>query len=95
VRQRIHVRDSGLYVLPDPGTVTDPRVQLALMWRNHATLTGRCPACGGRGPNRAERRRLAREGRDKVTTAAFRHEPECPAADEQIVALIRAREEGA
>jgi hypothetical protein len=90
LRQRVYMHDGAIYALPDPGQFNDPEVQLAVAWRNQATLSGRCPACAGRGPNRAERRRIAREGRGWVTEAVFTHAQECPASDERLVELIRA-----
>ena len=89
MRHRSYVRDGALCVLPDPASVDDERVRLALLLRNEATLTGVCPACGARGPNRAERRRLAREHRGELVVRAVWHAAECPAGDDRLAELMR------
>jgi hypothetical protein len=72
-------RGDVLYVLADPASFQDDRVRLAIGLRNEATLAGRCPVCGARGPNRAERRRAR-----GVETWAMRHAAECPCSDESL-----------
>jgi hypothetical protein len=88
MRDRIYFRDGTLFVLPDPGSARSPEVQLALGLRNEATLAGRCPVCGAHGPNRAERRRLARRNRGRVVTRPVWHAPDCPAGDVRLGELI-------
>jgi hypothetical protein len=84
-----------VYLLPDPGRFSDARVQVAVALRNQATMAGTCPACGARGPNRAERRRAMREQRGELRTFAIVHAAECPAADENLLALISETESAA
>ena len=90
----IIARGDELFVLPDPMRSASADGQAAIHARNEATLTGQCPACGARGGvqslNRAERRRLAREHRGEVVQNPMWHEPDCPANDENLIALLRA-----
>jgi hypothetical protein len=95
MRDRLYFREGMLFLLADPGSVQDLRVRLALGLRNDATLNGRCPACGARGPNRAERRRLARKHRGEVVERTIWHAPDCPAGDDRLAELIREAGEAA
>src|SRR3954471_1222240 len=66
-------RGAALYLLADPANFADDRVRVVIALRNEDTMANRCPACGARGPTRAERRKAKR--------VAIFHEPECPCAD--------------
>jgi hypothetical protein len=92
-KQRAYFRDGVIFSLPDPGSIENAEVQLALALRNEATIRGRCPVCGAQnGLNRAERRRLAREARGRVVPYVFWHAPECPAGDDRLAELLQAGE---
>jgi hypothetical protein len=75
-----------LHSLPEES----PELAEALARRNIVNTGGQCP-CGARTvlPNRAERRRLARQHGPAVRHVAVWHEPECPASDERIAELQR------
>jgi len=75
------------YVLPVASEELPPQLREAVLRRRLAALEGRCP-CGATVtlPNRAERRRAARDGRQLSTTVE--HEADCPASDDRIAALV-------
>lgn len=75
------------YVLPVVSEGSPAPVREAVVRRRLAALEGRCP-CGATVtlPNRERRRRAAREGRTLTTTV--QHEPDCPASDDRLVALV-------
>lgn len=75
------------YVLPVVTEELPPQLREAVVRRRLAALEGRCP-CGATMtlPNRAERRRAARDGRQLSTTVE--HETDCPASDDRIAALV-------
>lgn len=77
------------YVLPVVSEDLPPQLREAVICRRLAAVEGRCP-CGATVtlPNREQRRRAAREGRQLTTTVE--HEPDCPASDDRITALVRA-----
>jgi len=80
-------RGDTLLVLSDPGQYSDPEVQTIVALRNQATIANICPACGARGPNREQRRRLKQQ-RGQVNHAYMLHERECPVSDDAIRALF-------
>ena len=85
----------ALFVLRDPASFTDARVQVAVALRNQATIAGACPACGARGLNRAARRRLAHDRSGELVTQTIEHERECPAGDDRLRELLAATGEAA
>lgn len=76
------------YVLPVVSELLEPQLREAVVCRRLAALESRCP-CGATVtlPNREQRRRAARKGRTLTTTVE--HEPDCPASDDRLAALIR------
>lgn len=88
-------RGGVLYRLPNPGAFSDARVQVAVALRNEATLKGVCPSCGARGPNREQRRQMARAKRGEVASMAIVHAAECPAGDKNLRQLIAETERAA
>ncbi len=90
MKHRVHVHDGVVvFALPDPGSVERVEVQVALSLRHQATSRGVCPLCGARGPNRAERRRLARQKRGQVFEVTFWHAADCPVGDDRLRDLLR------
>lgn len=77
------------FVVPVISEDMPPQLKNALAARRLATIEGKCP-CGAtlHLPNREQRRRAQRSGRQLSATVA--HEPACDAADERITALLRA-----
>lgn len=70
-----------LWVLPDPKREADPEVASALALRNRATLESTCPGCGAT--------EQLRPG-----AVVMEHEGDCPAATEQLEALIERTRRG-
>lgn len=85
----------GLYVLPAIPEDATPNLREGLARRRIAALTGECP-CGADSPELSRQQRRARQRRrDKAKTqavaarAVFEHEPDCLAANENLIPLLR------
>lgn len=86
-------------VLPTIEEDAPHAVREGIARRRLVMTTGACP-CGARmtGPNRAQRRQIARDRREHtagVWRVEIRHENDCPAVDGNLAAAIEAWRGGA
>jgi hypothetical protein len=82
------------YVLPVIPEDAAPEVREGLARRRLAALTGQCP-CGADNPALTRQQRRARERRKAKATntllrAAFEHENDCLAVDDNLIPHLRA-----
>ena len=71
-----------LYLVSVPPAGASEELLMAFSARATATVSGHCLACGAR-------RHVAGTGH-KTARGVFRHEHECPAADDNIIAALEA-----
>lgn len=82
------------YVLPVIPEDADPEIREGLARRRLAALTGQCP-CGADSPTLTRQQRRAQERRqakaaNTILRAAFEHENDCPAVDDNLIPHLRA-----